>query len=67
MIRVFILTAQMQGGFSYMPMDNLEACQSALAGLAASIATDGQCIPADLAPGSIYAPATSPIPAPRPT
>ncbi len=67
MIQVFILTAQLSGGFTMMPHATEALCYAAMDGLAA-VARSAECYSIEmLAPsGSVYAPEMAPIPAPKP-
>ena len=68
MIEVFILTAQLSGGFTMLPMADEAACRAALAGLSPIVASEAECYPIEmLAPsGSRYAPEMAPMPPRKP-
>ena len=67
MIKIFILTAQMVGGWAMMPMPTEAACLTALAVLHPSIVKSAECYPIEvIAAGSRYAPELAPLPAPKP-
>ena len=67
MITTYILTAQMLLGWAVMPFSTEAGCTAALEALHPSVTWDATCETVEVAPGTIYAPPTSPIPAPRPT
>ncbi len=63
MIALFVLIAQMiGGGYAMMPFSSQDACQAAVAGLPPALVAEAQCIPAPLAPASVYAPEMAPWP-----
>ena len=67
MIKVYILTAQMVGGWAMMPMPTEAACLAALAVLHPAIVQSAECYPMEMMiNGSRYAPEMSPLPRPKP-
>lgn len=64
---VYILTAQLIGGFTMMPLVSEGDCLAALAALPAEITQDGECHEIDMViPSSIYAPEMAPMPIAKP-
>ncbi len=65
MIEVFILSAQLAGGFTMIPFSDEINCLIALAALPTAIVTEAECYPIEMiAHGSVYAPEMAPL-APR--
>lgn len=67
MIAIYILTAQMAGGFTLMPYATEALCYAAMDGLAV-VVKSAECYQAEMIipDGSIYAPIKSPIPPRKP-
>jgi len=67
MIKVFILTAHLTGGFSMMPFDSEASCQAAMDLLPSTIVAEAECYPIEmLEPSNLFAPEMAPIPKPKP-
>jgi hypothetical protein len=67
MIKVFILSYQIVGGFGYAPMTDAAACDRAMAGLEPQITWGAECTEIEtFVVGSILAPETAPRPKPKP-
>ena len=67
MIKVFILSIQMGGGFVMMPMADEAACRTAVADMVVTVAFVATCYQIEqIKPGSKYAPETAPLPPPKP-
>ena len=65
MLKVFILSAQMSGGFAMLPIDTEINCLIALAALPPSVITEAECYEIEMIQhGSVYAPEMAPL-APR--
>ena len=63
MIAVWILTAQLAGGFTMIPLTSEADCLAALAALPAAIVQNSECTRIEMiAPSSPLAPELSPIP-----
>ena len=63
MIHAFILCAQVAtGGWGCLPITDGIACQQVEALLHQSVVVESDCSQVEIAPGTIYAPATSPMP-----
>ena len=66
MISTAVLCAYMVGGFSCIPMRDEIACAQAETLVHSSVVIETECQMIEMAPGSIYAPAESPLPPRRP-
>ena len=65
MIEVFILSAQLAGGFTMIPFSDETACNDAIHALPPTIVTEAECYEIEMiAHGSVYAPEMAPL-APR--
>lgn len=68
MIAVWILTAQMSGGFAMVPIGTEADCMATIAALPPAIVTEAECYQIEmiLPPGSRLAPEMAPLPPRRP-
>ena len=68
MIKVWILTAQMIGGFTMLPFPDEAACRAAMVTLSAAVITSAECYEIEMIQpsGSMYAPEMAPMPARKP-
>jgi hypothetical protein len=66
LVKVFILTIQLSGGFTATVMETEVACSLAIADLHPNYYEEAFCFEAWLDPGTMFAPRGSPIPKPRP-
>ena len=67
MTAIWILTAQLLGGFAMIPLASEADCLAALAALPPAITWAGECTRIEvLAPASPLAPEQSPLPPPKP-
>ena len=68
MIEVVVLVAQIVGGdIAMMPYESTAACEEAMVGLQPTIVANAQCVEIEMiAPDSVYAPETAPLPVPKP-
>jgi len=68
MLNIWILTAQLNGGFSMMPIGTEIDCLIALASLPPAIVTEAECYPVEMIKqsGSRLAPEMAPLPVRKP-
>ena len=66
MISAAVLCAHLAGGFSCIPMRDAISCAHAETLVHQSVVVETECELIKMAPGSIYAPAESPLPVVRP-
>ncbi len=67
MIKIFILSYQVAGGFGAAHMADAEACDRAMDGLEPQITWDAECTEIEtFVVGSILAPEMAPMPKPKP-
>ncbi len=68
MIKVFILSAQLAGGFTMIPFSDEIACNDAIDALPPSIVTEAECYPVEMIQqsGSRLAPEMAPLPPHKP-
>ena len=66
MIEVFLLCAQFTAGWSCLPMRSEDDCYRMHEAIHSSIAHDVQCELVEMAPGTLYAPTSAPVPKAKP-